>query len=66
MLLLVSIKGLRTHHAGPCGGRLCAGNGERSGRKLLRRKLLGETVVAWYPQDIVKADPFMLDIKAEK
>ncbi len=42
-----------------------AGNGLRSGRKVLRQKLLGPTLVAYYPEDISKKDPFMLDMKAE-
>lgn len=46
--------------------RTAAGNGLRSGRKVLRQKLLGETMVGYYPEDISKKDPFMLDIKAEK
>lgn len=43
------------------------GNNLRSGRKLLRGKLLGPQFASWYPQfDLVKSDPFMLDFKAER
>jgi small subunit ribosomal protein S33 len=42
------------------------GNGLRSGRKILRAPLLGEKLAAYYPEDIVKADPLMISIKAEK
>ena len=42
------------------------GNGLRSGRKILRRKLIGEKIAAYYPEDILKVDPFMPDLKAER
>jgi small subunit ribosomal protein S33 len=42
------------------------GDGLRSGRKVLRAPLLGEKLAAYYPEDIVKADPLMISIKAEK
>lgn len=43
-----------------------AGNGMRSGRKVLRKALVGERLMAWYPPDPTKHDPLMLSIKAEK
>jgi hypothetical protein len=43
-----------------------AGNGLRSGRKVLRRALAGKKLLEWYPPDPIKADPLMLDLKAEK
>lgn len=48
----------------PIAGR--AGNGLRSGRKVLRRPLLGQKLVDYYPPDPIKADPLMLNLKAEK
>lgn len=36
------------------------GDGRPSGRKLLRSRLAGPTVVAWYPADIV--DPLYVDV----
>lgn len=45
--------------------RCLAGNGLRSGRKVLRRPLLGAKLAAWYPPDPIKRDPLMLDLKAE-
>lgn len=42
------------------------GNGERSGRKVLRRRLLGPIIASYYPEDIMKGDPLMLSLKAEK
>lgn len=41
------------------------GNGLRSGRKVLRRPLLGAKLAAWYPPDPIKHDPLMLNLKAE-
>ncbi|PSC67922.1 28S ribosomal mitochondrial-like [Micractinium conductrix] len=41
------------------------GNGLRSGRKVLRRPLLGQKLVDWYPSQDVGQDPLMLNIKAE-
>ena len=43
-----------------------AGNGLRSGRKVLRRKLVGPTLVGWYPQDMTKTDPLLLNLDAER
>lgn len=42
------------------------GNGLRSGRKVLQKKLLGAKIAAYYPEDILKSDPFMPDLKAER
>lgn len=42
------------------------GNGLRSGRKILRGQLLGEKLAAYYPEDIVKQDPLMINIRAER
>ncbi len=33
---------------------------------MLRKKLMGPMVVAYYPEDLTKKDPFMLDMKAER
>ncbi|KAI7839660.1 hypothetical protein COHA_006469 [Chlorella ohadii] len=41
------------------------GNGLRSGRKVLRKALVGERLMAWYPPDPIKHDPLMLSVKAE-
>lgn len=41
------------------------GNGLRSGRKVLRRPLIGSKLVAWYPEDPSKRDPLMINFKAE-
>lgn len=41
------------------------GNGLRSGRKVLRRPLLGAKLMAWYPPDPIKHDPLMLNLKSE-
>lgn len=43
-----------------------AGDGQRSGRKVLRRGLIGQRLVEYYPKDLSAADPFMLSLKAEK
>ena len=45
---------------------LAAGNGQRSGRKVLRKALVGEKVAGYYPPDPIKADPLMLNLKAEQ
>lgn len=42
------------------------GNGLRSGRKILRKKLIGDTIASYYPKEISKSDPFMLNLKAER
>jgi hypothetical protein len=42
------------------------GNGLRSGRKVLRGKLLGPMIASYYPEDLEKGDPLMVSIKAEK
>ena len=42
------------------------GNGLRSGRKILRRALMGEKLAAYYPENVLKMDPLMPDLKAER
>lgn len=37
------------------------GNGERSAHKVLRKKLIGDKIVAWYPTPIQKLDPMFED-----
>ena len=37
------------------------GTGERSGRKLLNKPLIGETVAAYYPPDVARFDPLYED-----
>lgn len=39
------------------------GDGLRSGHKVLRSKLIGEKVVAWYPVPLEKLDPMFEDPK---
>lgn len=41
------------------------GNGERSGAKLLRQKLIGEKIASYYPENISRKDPFLVDTKGE-
>ncbi|KAF5206464.1 37S ribosomal protein S27 [Thalictrum thalictroides] len=38
-------------------GHVLNPTGERSAHKILRKKLIGEKVAAWYPHDICKDDP---------
>jgi hypothetical protein len=33
---------------------------------VLRRKLVGPTLVGWYPQDMTKTDPLLLNLDAER
>ncbi len=42
------------------------GNGLRSGRKLLRKKLIGEKVANYYPEPISKLDPMFVDMDLER
>ena len=37
------------------------GTGERSGRKLLNKPLIGETVATYYPPDVARFDPMYED-----
>ncbi|CAI7779020.1 unnamed protein product, partial [Closterium sp. NIES-54] len=37
------------------------GNGLRSGHKVLSQKLIGDKVVAWYPEPVQKMDPLYVD-----
>jgi small subunit ribosomal protein S33 len=38
------------------------GDGRPSGRKILRKKLIGPAVAAWYPPDVKEIDPFFVDV----
>ena len=42
------------------------GNGERSAHKVLRRKMIGQKIVAWYPTPIQKQDPMFEDPKIKR
>ncbi len=42
------------------------GNGLRSGRKLLRKKLVGEKIVSYYPVPIAKSDPLFVNLDVER
>ena len=43
------------------------GNGLSSGRKILRRKLVGDKIASYYGDlhSLEKADPFVVDLKAD-
>lgn len=43
------------------------GNGLPSGRKLLRKKLMGEKIASYYgPQDLERSDPLVEDVNAAR
>ncbi|KAG0603120.1 hypothetical protein M758_10G068200 [Ceratodon purpureus] len=42
------------------------GNGERSAHKVLRRKMIGQKIVSWYPTPIQKQDPMFEDPKIKR
>lgn len=42
------------------------GNGLRSGRKVLRKKLIGDKIASYYPTPISKLDPMFVDLDAER
>ncbi len=42
------------------------GNNLRSGRKLLRKRLIGEKVASYYPEPISKIDPMFVDMDLER
>ncbi|KAK4268610.1 hypothetical protein QN277_025234 [Acacia crassicarpa] len=41
-------------------GHVLNPTGKRSTHKLLRKKLIGEKVVQWYPYDIQRDDPLVM------
>ena len=42
------------------------GNGLRSGRKFLRRNLLGPVFTSYYPDEMTKYDPLLPNLEADK
>lgn len=42
------------------------GNGLRSGRKVLRKKLNGDRIASWYPEPVAKYDPMFVDMNIER
>jgi len=42
------------------------GDGLRSGRKVLARKLVGPKMVAYYPEDVFRNDPLLANLEAER
>ncbi|KAF5734017.1 Mitochondrial isoform 1 [Tripterygium wilfordii] len=41
-------------------GHVLNPTGQRSPHKILRKKLIGQKVAEWYPQDITKDDPLVM------
>ena len=42
------------------------GNGIRSGRKVLRKRLVGDKVASYYPEPVAKYDPMFVDMDMER
>ncbi len=42
------------------------GNGQRSGRKVLRKKLIGDKIASYYPEPVAKYDPMFVDTNIER
>ena len=42
------------------------GNGLRSGRKVLRKKLIGDKIASYYPEPMQKLDPMFVDLNIER
>ena len=42
------------------------GNGLRSGRKVLRKKLIGDKIASYYPEPVAKCDPMFVDMNIER
>jgi Mitochondrial ribosomal subunit S27 len=42
------------------------GDGTPTGRKFLRKKLVGEKVASYYGERIERFDPFLIDVDAER
>ncbi|KAK6164349.1 hypothetical protein DH2020_001213 [Rehmannia glutinosa] len=47
-------------------GQVLNPTGQRSPHKLLRKKLIGDKVAAWYPYDINKDDPLVMARKEQE
>lgn len=47
-------------------GHVLNPTGQRSPHKLLRKKLIGDKVAAWYPYDINKDDPLVMARKEQE
>ena len=42
------------------------GNGLRSGRKVLRKRLIGDKIASYYPEPVAKYDPMFVDMNIER
>lgn len=47
-------------------GHILNPTGQRSAHKVLRKKLIGETVSQWYPHDIKHDDPLVMAQKEQE
>nr|XP_043608941.1 uncharacterized protein LOC122580854 [Erigeron canadensis]XP_043608942.1 uncharacterized protein LOC122580854 [Erigeron canadensis] len=56
MLAQAAVKGV-TEARAMIFGHVLNPTGQRSAHKILRKKFVGEKVVSWYQQDILKEDP---------
>lgn len=65
MLAEAALKGI-TEARARIFGHVLNPTGQRSPHKLLRKKLIGDKVAAWYPYDINKDDPLVMARKEQE
>ncbi|XP_076943675.1 small ribosomal subunit protein mS33-like [Bidens hawaiensis] len=47
-------------------GHIINPTGQRSAHKILRKKFIGEKVASWYPDDVLKEDPAIVQRKEQE
>ncbi|KAL6505295.1 hypothetical protein OROGR_025112 [Orobanche gracilis] len=65
VLAEVAVKGVNEARA-RIFGHVLNPTGQRSSHKILRKKLIGDKVAAWYPYDINKDDPLVMARKEQE
>ncbi|KAL6516227.1 hypothetical protein OROGR_019532 [Orobanche gracilis] len=65
VLAQVAVKGVNEARA-RIFGHVLNPTGQRSSHKILRKKLIGDKVAAWYPYDINKDDPLVMARKEQE
>ncbi|XP_071721157.1 small ribosomal subunit protein mS33 [Rutidosis leptorrhynchoides] len=65
MLAQAAIRGV-TEARAKIFGHVLNPTGQRSAHKILRKKFIGEKVVSWYPDDVQKEDPLIVQRREQE
>ncbi|XP_076882775.1 small ribosomal subunit protein mS33-like [Bidens hawaiensis] len=65
MLAQAAVRGVTEARAN-IFGHIINPTGQRSAHKILRKKFIGEKIASWYPDDVLKEDPAIVQRKEQE